>query len=159
MVVENNMLMALNWDPNKYRDFNNHGELFPEIDMEAVEELWKAKDLAEQMSEYDEEEENIPKANNSSQQTQKQANPQPQQTVQEPRHQQTVQNQQKPVQNGPIILESQTAPKRSDFKPTMPKVDSEPSPVNIKLDDAPKPISKPKTAGAPIEDIDDDDII
>lgn len=159
MVVENNMLMALNWDPNKYRDFNNHGELFPEIDMEAVEELWKAKDLAEQMSEYDEEEENIPKANNSSQQTQKQANPQPQQTVQQPRPQQTVQAQPKPVQNGPIILESQTAPKRSDFKPTMPKVDSEPSPVSIKLDDAPKSVSKPKTTGAPIEDIDDDDII
>jgi len=151
MVTENNMLMALNWDPNKYRDFENNGQLYPEIDMDAVKELWEAKELAEQRSEYEDENEDIPKANPQTQQTQQTAQayvkPQPQ-----------PQSAPKPA-SGPIIFESQTAsPKRSDYVGNTPKVDSAPSTVNIKLDDEPK-INKPKATSSLIEDIDDDDII
>ena len=154
MVTENNMLMALNWDPNKYRDFENNGELFPEIDMEAVEALYRQKELEEQRSEYEEEEADIPKANPQAQQAQ-----QAQQTAQ-PRPQPTSQPQAAPKPAaGPIIFESQTAgAKRSDFVANTPKVDVPPSPVSIKIDEEPK-VAKPKASSSPIDDIDDDDII
>ena len=155
MVTENNMLMALNWDPNKYRDFSNNGQLYPEIDMDAVKELWEARELAEQRSEYEEEAEEIPKANpNPQAQAQQQAQTQQQQSATRP---QSAAQPTPATQSGPIIFESQTAGKRSDFKPNTPKVDSAPVGVDIKIDNVEK--QNPKQKQASIEDFDDDDVI
>jgi hypothetical protein len=45
MVDENKWLMTLNYDSNKCRDFNDHGVLYPEIDIETIHQLFDEKML------------------------------------------------------------------------------------------------------------------
>lgn len=136
MIVENNMLMALNWDPNKYRDFGNHGKLFDEIDMDAVKELWEEKEAENQKDEYEEDEE-IPKTQEQPQKTASQ-----QQTAkQEP---QTTTVQSEPVN-----------PRRSDFVGSKPAVDVPMPDIKIETNKN----DKTDKSGFEEEEFDDDDLV
>ena len=136
MIVENNMLMALNWDPNKYRDFENHGKLFDEIDMDAVKKLWEEKEAENQKDEYEEDEE-IPKTQEQQQKTasqQQTAKPEPQTTT---------------VQSEPAN------PKRSDFVGSKPAVDVPMSDIKIETNKN----DKTDKSGFEEEEFDDDDLV
>ena len=136
MIVENNMLMALNWDPNKYRDFENHGKLFDEIDMDAVKKLWEEKEAENQKDDYEEDEE-IPKAQEQQQKTasqQQTAKPEPQTTT---------------VQTEPVN------PKRSDFVGSKPAVDVPMPDIKIETNKN----DKTDKSGFEEEEFDDDDLV
>lgn len=136
MIVENNMLMALNWDPNKYRDFENHGKLFDEIDMDAVKKLWEEKEAENQKDDYEEDEE-IPKAQEQQQKTasqQQTAKPEPQTTT---------------VQTEPVNS------KRSDFVGSKPAVDVPMPDIKIETNKN----DKTDKSGFEEEEFDDDDLV
>ena len=169
MIEENNMLMALNWNPNLYRDLENHGQLYDEIDMDAVRALWEEKERKE--AAYDDDgdgEEDIPKAddaspNVNSQSAQYQQTSQTSQTAQRGAQSTQAQAPKQPTQS--FVQVPPAAPrgsdggsKRSDFVPTMPKVDSAPNQTDISIDSTPKN-SKPKASGPIDDDLEDDDII
>lgn len=50
MAEENRWLMSLNFDPNKCRDFNNHGKIYDQIDMDKIEEMYNEKKAREKMN-------------------------------------------------------------------------------------------------------------
>ena len=136
MIVENNMLMALNWDPNKYRDFENHGKLFDEIDMDAVKKLWEEKEAENQKDEYEEDEE-IPKTQEQQQKTasqQQTAKPEPQTTT---------------VQSEPAN------PKRSGLVGSEPAVDVPMPDIKIETNKN----DKTDKSGFEEEEFDDDDLV
>lgn len=53
MVEENHMLMALDYDPNKYRNKQDHGKLYEEIDIDAVRSLYEKYEQEEKLKRYD----------------------------------------------------------------------------------------------------------
>jgi hypothetical protein len=57
MIEENNMLMALNFDPNLYRDFNDYGKLFEEIDMDEVRRMYEVLEEKERRARNGDEDE------------------------------------------------------------------------------------------------------
>lgn len=140
MISENNMLMALNFDPNLYRDFDNHGVLFDEIDMDEIKRMYKEFEEREKDDGYDEDDDDTPKTESTTSQN----------------TQQTASQNQTNYQNKSQTTQSST--QKEKYVPPVPQVDVPPVDEEIVLDDEPKKKSDVKNNNSS-DGIMDDDII
>jgi len=128
MIIENNMLMTLNFDPNLYRDFDNNGVLFDEIDMDEVQKMYDEVEKTEKNSGYEDDDDldgqRTTNDNPSTAQTGQQSS---YQNASQPNAQQ---NAQKP---------QQSSASQQPYVPPIPQVDIPPSTDNeIIIEDEPK---------------------